>query len=216
MHLIERLPRPAVEALKVYIDHIPIEHTITISVGDVNAKFLLTEKAEVEHFHWNLKTERPMLEDFVASLRPSDVVYDIGSNVGLYGCVSGPVVSEVKAIEPRAKNAARCARNLSRNHVDFGVAHRAFGSDEGTGKLVGDDRGDVVGAGQGSVELLEHDDPTVELDTSPGISVTTGDAFVAEDGSAPSVVKIDTEGAEMDVINGFTKTLRESVRRCLL
>lgn len=46
------------------------------------------------------------IEDFVAELRPTDVVWDVGANIGLYTCIAADFVSsgQVIAFEPHSGN----------------------------------------------------------------------------------------------------------------
>lgn len=72
--------------------------------------------------------ERPVLEDLLQSLKPDDVFYDIGANVGTYTCFAasklGP--NAVVAFEPERKSATRLRENLDLNALDAQVVENAL------------------------------------------------------------------------------------------
>jgi FkbM family methyltransferase len=142
-----------------------------------------------------------------AALRPGDVVWDVGANVGYYTRRFAEAVGphgHVEAFEPFPLSAERLRDNL--NDVgNYALTVTALGATSGTVTMRAG--GDGVGATNRITDKKEAGD--VE------IRVETGDSIMAAGMvTLPTVVKIDTEGFELDVLLGMrglidnTPTLR--------
>ena len=149
--------------------------------------------------------ELPVQQAVVENLSPGDVFYDIGSNVGFFSLVAARTVGaqgHVYAFEPLPLN-ARCIRaNAAANRFDnVTVVETAVGAAEGTEAL-------YVTAHPGGATLSRADSPPDVTGTIP-VTVTSIDRFVADDRHRPpSLVKIDVEGLELEVVKGMVETLR--------
>jgi FkbM family methyltransferase len=140
--------------------------------------------------------KKNILSSFVSDLRPDDVIYDIGANVGIYSAFGGQVLDDgyVVAFEPHPVAVPTLYRNLRSNCTDFQLFQLALSS----------------GAGYGRME--------VDFSTDANILATSGvnvrleqlkDVINQSKIPAPSVVKVDVEGAEMDVLQGFGEIFEE-------
>jgi len=138
---------------------------------------------------------------FLRQLRPGDVLYDIGAFRGAYGAAAKSVLGDavqVHAFEPVEENLHRLNTVAELNRFQgFTVVGKAVGSGAAiAGTVDGKDgmlrQGDAAGSGA-SVEF-------------PSTSV---DAYAAETGLPPSVMKIDIEGFEFDLLEGARQTLQE-------
>lgn len=124
-------------------------------------------------------------------------VFDIGAHVGYYTVLSSVLTGprgRVFAFEPNPANHAFLQRHVGLNRLTNvaienaavsdrkGTASFAFGTGSGTGRL---DSGGTL-----QVRTLRLDDFCAEHDVRPG------------------VMKIDVEGAELDVLRGVEGTLR--------
>ncbi len=133
-------------------------------------------------------------------LGPGSVFYDIGANVGFFAVLAGGLVGatgSVWAFEPAPASAARARANAQRNgfaHVT--VVEAAVGASRGRATLTfgassAEDRLDG-GAQEGGVV----------------VDVIGVDEWRAECGAPPpTLVMIDVEGAELDVLEGMRATL---------
>jgi FkbM family methyltransferase len=135
---------------------------------------------------------------FVAKVIAKDSVFcDVGANVGLYAMLAasktGPA-GRVFAFEPAARNCAFFREHMRMNHLsNVFLSQYAIGASDG--EVSFDDSGDPVGfrvsdTGRTSVRLRSIDS-LVESKEMP----------------APHYLKIDVEGAEMDVLKGAAKTI---------
>ena len=148
--------------------------------------------------------EGRVLDLLVSFLRPGDVVYDIGSNVGLYAVLLAKRVGAqglVVAFEPQEQNYIHLQENLRLNGVENVRSYRkALGERGGRAKLY---PSEVIG----SYSLVQQQprDAVAEV-----VDVSTGDDLVAAERlPVPRAVKIDVEGYEYAVICGLRETLSQ-------
>jgi FkbM family methyltransferase len=147
------------------------------------------------HGFWLGYWELPNQKRFASRLRPGDVVYDIGAHVGLYTLLSSGIVGptgHVYAFEPFPRNA-----EYLRNHIKL---------NRFTNCTV------IEGAVSGRVGSL-HFDPTDlnaagHLSESGALEVeTTSIDDFCSSARPPNAIKINAEGAEMDVLTGGRHTI---------
>lgn len=138
-------------------------------------------------------------------VQPGDTVFDIGANIGLFSVVLGRAVGaqgHVVAAEPVPANALRAKENVSLNgltNVQF--VNAAIGATAGTIRLNLAD--DLAYPSVGEVAESRG------IGTSIEVPLRTLDDLWLEVGSPPvSFVKIDVEGAELDVLRGAAQMLR--------
>jgi len=140
-------------------------------------------------------------------VRSGDTVVDVGANVGLYTLAAARLVGgegRVIAIEPSSRERAALEHNVRLNNLaGVTIDGRALGSRAGTVVLR------LAEARHGGQNTLgEPVYEGVHLSGSEEVAMTTLDDLVEETGlGAISVVKIDVEGAEHEVLLGG--------RRCL-
>jgi len=155
-------------------------------------------------------TETESYRAFVSEIHSGDVVYDVGAQLGTYAILavqcSAPNGRAV-AYEPMDGSRKFLNLHLRLNQVENQVIVRSFccGSQAGTARLYHD-----AGKIDGDCSLVprtgsEHSD----------VKLVTLDSEVSELGLIPSVIKIDVEGWEWEVLKGARRTL-ERYRPCLL
>ena len=149
-------------------------------------------------------SEVPVQEAVRRHLHRSGVFYDVGSNIGFFALIAARLVGSggfVYAFEPVVENAA-CAR--------ANAAHNGFENVEV--------RAVAIGARSGRATLLLTRHPggaTLSTAETPPDLVGRRTVAVAAidnqvDGGTirpPSVVKIDVEGGEIEVLKGMTRTI---------
>ncbi len=141
------------------------------------------------------------MEFFAGLIRPGDCVWDVGAHHGYMSLcadrAAGPE-GRVYAFEPSARNAATLRRHLRWNDTDKVMALNIALSDfEGTTLFGGTGTSKMFAMGGGSET----------------VQVTRG-ATLIEDGrcQAPTVMKIDVEGAEAAVLRGLGDHLPPNAR----
>jgi FkbM family methyltransferase len=141
--------------------------------------------------------EREQARRFAACLRAGDAVIDVGAAAGFYALLAARHVGasgRVVACEPDAANLRFLRAHAARNALaQIEVLACALADRVGTARFA------KAGSGRG------------RLHASGGIEVKlrTLDDVAGERGLAPRAVKIDVEGAELEVLRGGERTLRE-------
>ncbi len=160
------------------------------------------------------KSDRFMLGVFTRIVRPGDVVYDVGANIGIYVRILSQWfgASRVLAFEPMTRNIELLRQNVELGNLGERVEifPLALGDTDGEEDLQIDDVRsstaalDRVTGGEASAGRRHFDlAPATER-----VMVARLDTLHAgRDLPAPDVLKIDVEGAEALVVAGARETL---------
>jgi FkbM family methyltransferase len=149
--------------------------------------------------------ELPVQVALADLLRPGDVFFDVGANVGFFSLVAARLVGpegRVIAIEPVPANCKAIRANARRNGFrNVEVLAAAAGGVEGTATL-------VLTRHPGGAALATAASQPPDAVGQLRVRVATIDGLVeAGHWPAPNVVKIDVEGAETGVLEGMCRTL---------
>lgn len=176
----------------------------TLSVGDTSIQVRQEHIGEFDHIraHHN---ESWLANELVSELRSDDCFWDVGGNIGIYTLIATKQGSKVVAFEPWLENAATIERNIQLNDVSARVIPKALSSESGPNEFTLDNR-QSPGAGRGSI-LEEWQDGKTRI-----VECVRGDEEQQSNNlPIPNVIKIDVEGAELDVLRGLEGVL-DSVR----
>ena len=132
-----------------------------------------------------------------------DTFFDIGANLGFYSLITANCGNNVKvyAFEPHPYTYSLLQNNVRANHAVEKIScfQYAFG-DRNETVLFQDSPGDpenhVLDDGYSSGKAIE-------------VNVCRGDNFCQQSGITPQVIKIDVEGYENHVLEGFSTILKE-------
>jgi FkbM family methyltransferase len=155
-----------------------------------------------------------MLGVFNRMIRPSDVVYDIGANIGVYSRVMVQWFGAARliAFEPMSDNFELLSDNITLGNLQDRVRafRMALSDSEGEEELQIDDMTSGT-AVLNSVSGGAASDGRQSFGLGPlteRVSVTRLDDVVANESlPPPDMMKIDTEGAEVKVLAGASGTL---------
>lgn len=150
--------------------------------------------------------EQPVQEELAKQLKPGDIFYDIGANVGFFSVISARLVGptgQVYAFEPVPENVRLLAHNVALNQfTQVSVLPKAVSSSCGRGEL-------LLSTHPGGSALVAGDVP-VDLKGSMMVELVSIDDLVFEQNfKPPSVIKIDVEGAEAAVLKGLERTMKK-------
>ena len=150
-------------------------------------------------------SEIPVQRALVEHLRPGRVFYDIGANMGFFSLIAARQVGasgSVHSFEPLTENAAHVRANAKLNQFENIHVHDvAVGGASRMEEL-------HLTAWDGGIALGSSAIKTVAPLSTRKVRVVELDQFVQDRGLLPpAVVKIDVEGAELEVMQGMAETI---------
>jgi len=153
------------------------------------------------HAYWFGTYEVDRLRAFAAAIAPGAAVYDLGASVGIYSLLASSRIGpsgKVYAFEPQERNLGYLRRHLNLNHIsNCVILEAAVCNTEGTRRFSGASWEPPMGRLSPDGEVLV---PSITLDN----------CIYGEKGlRPPNVLKIDVEGAEIEVLQGANQALSE-------
>lgn len=148
--------------------------------------------------------EVPSQNIFAQYLKEGDVFYDIGANVGFFSVIAAKLVGntgKVYAFEPGKENAATVRHNVELNNFKWvEVIEKAVSHTSGTGQL-------LLAEYSGGHALATADVPP-DLTGEVTVDLVSIDELIEQQQiMPPNFVKVDVEGAELDVLQGMRETI---------
>jgi FkbM family methyltransferase len=173
---------------------------------DPGARHLVPHEPEADLFAFLRQT-----------IRPGDVVLDVGALVGVYAVLAArwsQPGGRVIAFEPTPSSAALARRHAAFNRVDgveIEVIEAAASDKPGRATLHEYDASHMPFVNS----LAPAADATAAPVTRDVVVVTIDDVCRAR-GVVPSVVRMDVQGAEVHALRGATETIRAAARLSLV
>jgi FkbM family methyltransferase len=147
--------------------------------------------------------ELPVQLAFQDHVRAGDTVYDVGSNVGFFALLAARLVGAqgtVHAFEAVPACSSALERNVRRNGFTNVAVHNVAVSDH-TGEIEL-----LQGHHPGGATISPRDRPR-DYTGSILVPGATIDGMVTDGMQPPDFVKIDVEGAEVEVLRGMATTI---------
>ena len=193
-----------------WIDYRRAPDPYPLTVGPAAGQFHLRNRIEYNRVS-TLVGEREVLADLLGRLRPDDVFWDVGANIGTHTCLAADVLSSgtVVAFEPHPDNFADLERNVALNGLgNVRTMNCGLGAASATEtlNLTGE------GAGYGTHSLVGIEDGVGTV----AVQIERGDDLIAEGLPAPTVIKVDVQGAELSVFDGLGDALSREACRVVL
>ena len=184
----------------------PKDGILPVELAGMEGRFFVRTPAELRIIEsaGGAGGEQQVVTQVMSFLKPVDVVFDIGANVGLYTVLLSKKVGDagqVIAFEPEARTYEHLMENLKLNErKNVRCFRKALGERTGQASLF---TGSVIGGGS-----LVHQQGGGNGEEV--VEIAQGDELVAtEKLPTPRAVKIDVEGYEYAVIQGLRHTLAE-------
>ncbi|MCJ7694153.1 MAG: FkbM family methyltransferase, partial [Anaerolineaceae bacterium] len=182
--------------LRLPLDLLPKKMVVPILRGRMRGMKWI--KGAGAHGYWLGTYEYDKRIAFEKGIKPGDVFYDIGANVGYYSLMAARLSEpngEVIAFEPLPRNIAFIHKHVTLNKLSKRIKVIEAAVSDKNGKACfnlssSTSKGHI--AGEGELEVR-----TVSLDEL----VESGEIL------APDVMKVDVEGAEAEVLLGAYKIL---------
>ncbi len=144
--------------------------------------------------------ENEFIARILDSLRPEDVFYDVGANIGIVSLAAAKRTAgrgvRIHAFEPEPHNLARLRQNIALNALDsICVEPFALGRGPGQAELFLAD-GEFGGGSHALARQQGMNGRSVKIQIDSASNCVRGPQ------DSPTVMKIDVEGAEMEVLLG--------------
>lgn len=192
-----RLCATHISALREYRLRLYENQIITIDFRDVSAWYWINHKLG-DSFE-----EEALLKALVTSCKPNDIVWDVGGNCGLFSYLLAKQKPNIQIFffEPNPL-VFRIACEVLQPFPNVQGVNAGLSSKSDTNAMLTVPPG---GSACGTLESLK----TQRYGSSLKIHLYTGDGLI-ESGKypAPDIIKIDTEGHEIDVLKGLSKLTR--------
>jgi FkbM family methyltransferase len=150
-----------------------------------------------EKYYWAGQHEVEVQRAIVELLRPGDTFWDVGAHIGFFSLIASRVVlpsGHVHAFEPYGPSRARLQTNLDLNNAgNVSVHPQAIAAEPGLARL--------YAARETPMWTLVRE---MGEDSSIEVSCTTIDEQADVLGK-PTLIKVDVEGAEVDVLRGASR-----------
>lgn len=176
------------------LDHLPGGHLVATLPGGERVQL----SARYRQLAWNPEE----YSAFRAAVAPGATVLDIGANIGAYTVLFAlwtGRAGRVVAFEPAPASLAGLARQVKLNGVADRVEIVAAAMSDREGRALFDCDG-----ASGANALI----PTAAaVGRAECVRTMSIDAFCAARGIRPDVIKVDVEGAELDVLRGARQTI---------
>ena len=180
---------------------------IKVSAGGV--KFQIIPEGAIAFHTWSrLRFERAELEFILRVLQPGMTFFDVGANIGLFSLAAGEKLREYRsalyAFEPCALTYTNLKANLLKNKLTAVQAiHAALSDQTGEANLyINASLKDALN----SLEDPSYSDAEV-VGREVVQTITLDDFVVRENIARVDVMKVDVEGAELQVFRGGRKLL---------
>ena len=136
-------------------------------------------------------------------LKPGDLVFDVGANLGNYAEIFASLGAQVVALEPNPDCVSHIRRSYPGRSID--VVNTAVGASPGVATIRIAQRSDMSSMSADWIDAIRDAqklDGSV-WDNQLNVPVITLDSLVAKYG-APKYIKIDVEGFEENVLAGLS------------
>lgn len=158
--------------------------------------------------YWTGRYEVARIKAFAEAVKPGAVVYDVGANVGIYSLLASSRTGSsgaVYAFEPLERNLGYLHRHLLLNNLqNCQVVEKAVCNQEGTLRF-------SASPWNASMARLSTDGELLVPSTTLDKCIFGEPRF-----RPPDVLKIDVEGAEVEVLRGGSRSIGELHPRIFL
>lgn len=144
--------------------------------------------------------EAPLTAQFIELVGPGAVVYDVGAHLGYYSALAAALGGTVHAFEPSSGTLPDLRANVPGRVT---IVPAALWDHETTFELKD------FGAAHSAVNTLlsPKDEDLSDPVDAYAVDATTVDSYVERTRDVPTFIKIDAEGAELQVLRGAETTL---------
>lgn len=150
--------------------------------------------------------EPQVVQVLEAELTDGDIVFDVGAHIGFHTIIASRKVGEgghVFAFEPISENAVLLEENIGINGLENVSVERVAVS-----HLMDDTVNIFVSSKESGIHSYAYGQGLDDSVDVPSISI---DGYCSKENvPSPDLIKIDAEGAEMDILEGMVKTISDA------
>jgi FkbM family methyltransferase len=155
------------------------------------------------------------------NLKPGDVLYDIGANIGAYSLVASKYCGdsiEVYAFEPSVFNYYELSQNIILNKCQESIKPYMIALSDKTGSSVLNYRSLAHGrAGHALGPAVDYkEEPFLPIYQQHVMSFSIDDLIEHFDFPVPNYIKLDVDGIELEILYGAARTLESQAVKSLL
>ena len=170
---------------------------------------------------WSCAKEPETVKWIEDNLKPGDIFYDVGANVGAYSLVALAVTgggAKVYAFEPGFATFNELCWNIPLNNAQNRIVPLQIGLGAKTELLDFRYSELIAGAAQHSWDgsVSQKGENFSSVYTQPTLSYRMDDLIDMLRIEVPALIKIDVDGPELEVLNGANRTLLNPIVRSLL
>jgi FkbM family methyltransferase len=150
-----------------------------------------------------------MNETLCRYLKPGDCFYDVGAHIGFYSLIAARIVGQagnIIAFEPDPDNAETLRENASKN--DFSAVSVVCAAMSDKDGVVRFHRSTQSDASRMSGMVISNNLPGMPESETFSCQAVSLDSFCSSH-PAPNLIKIDVEGAELQVLDGARSLLAQ-------
>jgi len=165
------------------------------------------KKAAIDLANWRVganSKEVIILNETMKRTTQRDLMFEVGTEIGIYTVFYGKHFRSVVAIEPDKIYQRSLARNAELNHINVHIEKAACGNKPGKAFLYTNEK---IGNSLCPTLLPEYGEAK-SYKAKRNVTIKTIDA-IAEVYGYPSFIKIDVEGYDVEVLEGAKETLQK-------
>ncbi len=141
----------------------------------------------------------------IFKIKEGDIVFDIGAHIGVYGIMISNIAKQIYAFEPYSKNFKSLIRNIKLNKITNIIPlNLALSKQNSYQNLYSFDVSNSM-----SSLVLSKELSNLNLTTEKTKVVRLDDFVKGLPIKKLDVIKIDTEGSEIDILDGGMRTIKK-------
>ena len=184
-------------------------HSIKTSKGEI--LFRVDSPGSVPQDPKSNRSEPETFEWIDVYLKPNQVLWDIGANVGvfsLFAALEGK--NQVVALEPSAESFATLNANIRLNKLDKYISAFCFAGASNTQMMKLFMKDASSGASHNSIKTAENQFGNFDVNGEQAIiAISLDDLIGLFNMPAPNHIKLDVDGKEPEILKGARETLKK-------
>ena len=193
------------------------EYFVTTKINKIEIRFMVSSKRAYQRAKSDFASEPELIELIDSHSAEQPFFLDIGANIGSYSMYAAKKGFEVISIEPNFMNSYILSRNIQLNHLSNKIIplKLALSNYVGFHELK---HHKAVEAGNSGATIESYYSETSSASTyKETVLVDTVDDIISRFGARPTLLKIDTDGNELNILKGSVQLLKsKSVKNILI